>query len=51
MFAKILASLAIKLLAEKVIIKLTLSCIGHLVKQTDNTLDDELYETIKGALD
>jgi hypothetical protein len=50
MFAKILSSLAIKLLAEKVIIKLTLSCVGYLVKQTDNQLDDELYETIKGAL-
>lgn len=51
MFAKILSTLAVKLLAEKVIIKLTLSCAGYLVKKTDNKLDDELYETIKGALE
>jgi hypothetical protein len=50
MFANILSALAVKLLAEKVIIKLTLSCVGYLVNKTDNTLDNELYETIKGAL-
>jgi len=50
MFTKILSTLALKLLTEKVIIKLTLACAGYLVKKTDNKLDDELLETIKGAL-
>lgn len=50
MFARIISTLAVKLLAEKVIIKLTLSCAGYLVKKTSNTLDDELLETIKEAL-
>lgn len=50
MISKILSTLALKLLTEKVIIKITLSCAGYLVKKTDNQLDDELLETIKSAL-
>lgn len=50
MFAKIISTLAVKLLAEKVIIKLTLSCASYLVQKTDNTLDDELFRTIREAL-
>lgn len=50
MIGKILSTLAIKLLTEKVIIKVTLSCTGYLVKKTSNKLDDELFETIKKAL-
>jgi len=50
MFSKLLATLALKLLTEKVVIKVSMSLLGHLVKKTDNTLDDELYETIDEAL-
>lgn len=50
MISKILSTLALKLLTEKVIIKITLSCAGYLVKKTNNKLDDELLETIESAL-
>lgn len=50
MFAKILSTLAIKLLTEKVLIKVSMSAMGYLVKKTTNTLDDELYQTVKEAL-
>jgi len=50
MLSKILSTLALKLLTEKVIIKVTLSMTGYLVKKTDNKLDDELFETVKEAL-
>ena len=50
MFGKILQTLAIKLLTEKVIIKITLACTSYLVKKTDNKLDDELFKTIEEAL-
>lgn len=50
MFAKILSTLAIKLLTEKVLIKVSMSAMGYLVKKTDNKLDDELYATVKEAL-
>ncbi|GLX80893.1 hypothetical protein [Thalassotalea eurytherma] len=51
MLGSILKTMAFKLLTEKVIIKITLSCCGYLVKKTDNKLDDELFETVKGALE
>jgi len=50
MFSKLLSTLALKLLTEKVIIKLTMTCAGYLVKKTDNKLDDDLYKTIEEAL-
>lgn len=50
MFTKILSTLAIKLLTEKVLIKVSMSVMGYLVKKTTNTLDDELYQTVKEAL-
>jgi hypothetical protein len=50
MFAKILSSLAIKLLTERVLIKVSVTALGYLVKRTTNTLDDELLETVKDAL-
>lgn len=50
MLSKIFSTLALKLLTEKVIIKITLTLAGYLVKQTDNKLDDELLEDIKSAL-
>jgi len=51
MLSNLLTTLALKLLTEKVIIKVSMSMLGYLVKKTDNTLDDELYQTVKGALD
>lgn len=51
MFANLLSTLALKLLTEKVIVKISLSMLGYLVKKTTNTLDDEIYETVKRALD
>jgi hypothetical protein len=51
MFSKILSTIALKLLTEKVIIKLTLSMTSYLVSKTSNKLDDELFNTIKEALD
>jgi hypothetical protein len=50
MFAKILSSLAIKLLTEKVLIKLSLSALDYLVAKTTNKLDDKLLKTVKEAL-
>jgi hypothetical protein len=50
MFSKILSTLALKLLTEKVMIKITLSLTSALVKKTTNKLDDELFKTIKEAL-
>ena len=50
MFAKILATLTVKLLAEKVLIKLALVILKHLKDKTSNTLDDDLYDTVSEAL-
>lgn len=50
MFSKLLTTLALKLLTEKVIIKVSVSMMGYLVKKTDNTLDDEVFATVKEAL-
>lgn len=50
MFAKIISSLALKLLTEKVIMKMSVSLLGYLVNKTDNKLDDELFKTVKEAL-
>ena len=50
MFTKVLTALALKLLTEKVIISVSMSMVGYLVKKTDNKLDDELYATVKEAL-
>lgn len=50
MFAKIVGSLALKLLTEKVIMKVSVSLLGYLVSKTDNKLDDELFKTVKDAL-
>lgn len=50
MLAKLLSSVALKLLTEKVIIKVSVSLMGYLVSKTDNKLDDELFKTVKEAL-
>jgi hypothetical protein len=50
MLAKILSSVAIKLMTEKVIIKVTLTLAEWLAKRTTNTLDDELIKQVKEAL-
>jgi hypothetical protein len=50
MFSKILSALAIRLLTEKVLIKLSVTVLSYLVTKTENTLDDELLETVKDAL-
>ncbi|AUR98314.1 hypothetical protein NVP1249A_20 [Vibrio phage 1.249.A._10N.261.55.B9] len=50
MFAKIMSTLAIKLLTEKVIIKVSITMLDYLTKKTTNTLDDELLATVKEAL-
>jgi len=50
MLSKLLSTLALRLLTEKVIIKVTLACADYLTKKTANKLDDELLKTIKEAL-
>jgi len=50
MLAKLLSSVALKLLTEKVIIKVSVSLLGYLVNKTENKLDDELFKTVKDAL-
>lgn len=50
MIGGILKKVALKLLTEKFIIKLTMLGLGHLVKKTDNTLDDELFKAVEEAL-
>lgn len=50
MLAKIAGKLAVKLLTEKVIIKVSIILLERLVKSTKTTLDDALMETVKTAL-
>jgi len=50
MFSQVIATLTVKLLAEKVLIRLALDILKHLKDRTTNTLDDDLYKTVSEAL-
>jgi hypothetical protein len=50
MIGKIFSTLAFKLLTEKVIIKVVMTCAEYLVNKSTNKLDDKLFKTIKEAL-
>ena len=50
MFAKILSTIAIKLLTERVIINVTVYVAEYLAQKSTNKLDDKIVAEIKEAL-
>jgi hypothetical protein len=50
MLTKLLSTLALKLLTERVIINVSLACLDYLAVKTTNQLDDKIVAEVKKAL-